>query len=141
MERRKGRHMKKKILAVVLSVALAMTALSGCGESKETGGRAETGKDRESEKSGQEKQGAGESAEVDEEGASDASSEELPEEPEHEEVTVCVKMTNYNSDGSFDSWYEYEYDAAGNQTKMTRYKSDGSVHYWYECEYITITLD
>lgn len=42
LERQKGRHMKKKILAVMLSAVMAVTMLVGCGDSVETGGNAET---------------------------------------------------------------------------------------------------
>lgn len=75
--------MKKKILGVMLSAVLTATMLVGCGDSVETGESAESGVNK--------PQGS------------------LLEEPETKEVTVVVKATMYNSDGSVGSWTEYEY--------------------------------
>ncbi len=52
-----------------------------------------------------------------------------------ETVTVVVKETFYESDGSMDYCYEYEYDSAGNKVKCTPYHSDGTNGYWNEYEY------
>ena len=52
-----------------------------------------------------------------------------------EPVTVVAKETFYESDGSIDYCYEYEYDSAGNKVKCTPYHADGSNGYWNEYEY------
>lgn len=60
---------------------------------------------------------------------------EDPESKKDEPVTVVAKETFYESDGSIDYCYEYEYNSAGNKVKCTPYYSDGSNGYWYEYEY------
>ena len=41
----------------------------------------------------------------------------------------------YNSDGSVDCFYDFEYDGAGNRTRAISYNSDGSVRYFDDYEY------
>ena len=45
-----------------------------------------------------------------------------------------IKLTIYNTDGSIDSWEEYEYDPeTGNRARSTYYYSDGTL--FFESEY------
>ena len=65
-----------------------------------------------------------------------ASKERKADSKDGEPITVVVKKTLYNPDGSVDSWHDYEYDSVGNMTKDIYYwGSDGTLLYRYEYEY------
>ena len=97
--------MKKKILAVMLSVVMAVTMLVGCGDSVETGGRAERKKTE----------------------TQDKNDKSRTESDESNEIIRLVQGIQYNSDGSVFAHEEWEYNADGSLVKDTTYKSDGSI--------------
>ena len=97
--------MKKKILAVMLSAVMAVTMLVGCGDSVETGGRAERKKTE----------------------IQDTNDKSRTESEEPNEILRLVQGIQYNSDGSVFAHEEWEYNADGDLVKDTTYKSDGSI--------------
>ena len=143
--------MKKRILTVLLSAAIAVSALCGCEESQETGGRARTKEEqreestREDSRENSEDSGetsSGESGQDSEKGKGGSFLEGLFGESKSEKVWVCTKITemSYKSDGSeyVEGWIEREYDDSGSLIKETTgYNDDGiyDVYQWYEYEY------
>lgn len=111
--------MKKRTWTFFLAAALAVSVLSGCGDSRETESSAKAREEQEDEKES-------------------PALQKTSADSEAEKIWVCTKETYYCPDGSIDWWnsYSWEYDNYGNRTKESAgWTGSGS---WIEYEYMAL---
>ncbi len=137
-----GKEWVKRVSAALLAALLAM-GTAACGQEKSIEGMGSAATLESEKETGTVGTGITETGTTEAPETETAKESEAVENPEGQAVTVAVKRTSFNPDGSVrgsqGSWTEWEYDAAGNMTKETEYNPDGSIY--EETEYTTIYIN